>query len=757
MAEAKPSTPVPPAWRSSLPSSPLLAAATTMAGGGAARPRLPAPPPPQTPLADRRRPPHHPARQQPLRRASFLIPSPSEAIQQQPQPQPDEPPTATTLQQRLRALPSFSRELIAGGAAGGIAKSAVAPLERTKILFQTRGPAVAQGGVLGTLAFIRRTEGPRGLFRGNGASVLRIVPYAAIHFGCYEGYRRAASGYWLDLERAAEGEEEAWWDEVAAAALAAVGGRGGGPGGGGGGGAQEEGGVAGAVAAAAAREGGGGGGGGLRGLLAARRASSSSSSSSGGADPAPDDDAFLLSAASRARAEHRQRASAEAVAASVAAFHEAARAHRRAEAAAAAASWPVWDLIAGSASGATAVLITYPLDLVRTRLAWATGGVAAPAAAAAAAAAGGGGAGGAAAAAAAACHRPTTIRSVFARTLREEGVLGLYRGIVPTLLGILPYAGLKFYVYQSLKGWWRAREAAQLAAEREAPSALAAAAAADGEGGGGGEGSGGGGNGDGGGGGGRPARQGGAAAAAVAAAAAALQEHRDREERRRGGDGLTYSAPSSHHSTLGGLAAGGAAAAAALGGDGGGGGGGGAASSPAAAADAAAAPSFPARLPVHMMLLFGGVSGLIAQTATYPLDVVRRQMQVQGQVALHAEEVGPAPAVRGFGGAVGGVGGNGNGGGGARLAPARDRGAGWTLAGRRVSEAAAGAGAPRHLAEEGRLTMGDTLRRVAAEGGLARGLYRGLSLNFVKVVPSTAVGFAVYDWLKGYLDLQGNL
>lgn len=33
---------------------------------------------------------------------------------------------------------------------------------------------------------------------------------------------------------------------------------------------------------------------------------------------------------------------------------------------------PVWDLIAGSASGAAAVMATYPLDLVRTRLAWAT-------------------------------------------------------------------------------------------------------------------------------------------------------------------------------------------------------------------------------------------------------------------------------------------------------------------------------------------------------------------------------------------------
>ena len=34
------------------------------------------------------------------------------------------------------------------------------------------------------------------------------------------------------------------------------------------------------------------------------------------------------------------------------------------------------------------------------------------------------------------------------------------------------------------------------------------------------------------------------------------------------------------------------------------------------------------KLPVPVMLAFGACSGLVAQTATYPFDVVRRQMQV---------------------------------------------------------------------------------------------------------------------------------
>lgn len=38
-----------------------------------------------------------------------------------------------------------------------------------------------------------------------------------------------------------------------------------------------------------------------------------------------------------------------------------------------------------------------------------------------------------------------------------------------------------------------------------------------------------------------------------------------------------------------------------------------------------------------------------------------------------------------------------------------------------------------------------------------RGLFRGLSINYIKVVPSTAVGFTVYDQMKHVLQLDNHL
>lgn len=53
-------------------------------------------------------------------------------------------------------------------------------------------------------------------------------------------------------------------------------------------------------------------------------------------------------------------------------------------------------------------------------------------------------------------------------------------------------------------------------------------------------------------------------------------------------------------------------------------------------------------------------------------------------------------------------------------------------------------------------SMRAVTRKLIAEGGL-RALFRGLSINYMKVVPSTAIGFTVYDAFKAYLGLTNTL
>ncbi|KAL8040332.1 hypothetical protein ABFX02_10G090600 [Erythranthe guttata] len=198
----------------------------------------------------------------------------------------------------IEGTPVFVKELIAGGVAGGFAKTVVAPLERVKILFQTRRAEFHSLGLSGSFSKIMKTEGVLGFYRGNGASVARIVPYAALHYMAYEEYRR-----WV-----------------------------------------------------------------ISGFPGVGRG-------------------------------------------------------------------PVLDLLAGSFAGGTAVLFTYPLDLVRTKLAYQV-------------------------------VEPSKlnikssaskdvvykgIRDCFSNIYKDAGLRGLYRGVAPSLYGIFPYAGLKFYFYEEMK------------------------------------------------------------------------------------------------------------------------------------------------------------------------------------------------------------------------------------------------------------------------------------------------------------------
>ncbi|KAG1335355.1 mitochondrial substrate carrier family protein P [Cocos nucifera] len=196
------------------------------------------------------------------------------------------------------SMPLVVKELVAGGIAGGIAKTTVAPLERVKILFQTKRPDFQNVGLLGSFRRIVQTEGLLGFYRGNGASVARIVPYAALHYMAYEQYRR-----WIILG----------FPDI---------GRG-----------------------------------------------------------------------------------------------------------------PLLDLVSGSAAGGTAVVFTYPLDLVRTKLAYQVVGPSR----------------GKFRGLSHSEQAYEGILDCIFKTYRKNGLRGLYRGVGPTLYGIFPYSGLKFYFYEEMK------------------------------------------------------------------------------------------------------------------------------------------------------------------------------------------------------------------------------------------------------------------------------------------------------------------
>lgn len=79
----------------------------------------------------------------------------------------------------------IGRDFFAGGIAGALSRSVVAPLERLKIMFMCGGERVRSGGVLQALKNIYSHEGIKGYFRGNGANVARIYPFTAIQLSSY--------------------------------------------------------------------------------------------------------------------------------------------------------------------------------------------------------------------------------------------------------------------------------------------------------------------------------------------------------------------------------------------------------------------------------------------------------------------------------------------------------------------------------------------------------------------------------------------
>ncbi|XP_074661278.1 mitochondrial coenzyme A transporter SLC25A42-like isoform X2 [Tubulanus polymorphus] len=187
------------------------------------------------------------------------------------------------LNQRVPNHYKVLTSLTAGAIAGAVAKTVIAPLDRTKINFQTTKTPFSYVAALRFIVNTYRTDGFVMLWRGNTATMARIVPYASIQYAAHEQWKRLLN---------------------------------------------------------------------------------------------PTNQRVLA---------------------------------------------PLPRFIAGSLAGVTAVSCTYPLDMVRARMAVTER------------------------------KKYYSLRSVFRKTYREEGIWKLYRGFTPTLLGVVPYSGVSFFTYESLK------------------------------------------------------------------------------------------------------------------------------------------------------------------------------------------------------------------------------------------------------------------------------------------------------------------
>jgi len=182
----------------------------------------------------------------------------------------------------------IAKSLLAGGVAGMCAKTAVAPLDRVKILLQAQNKHYKQLGVAASLKKVVTNEGTLALFKGNTAQMVRVFPYGALQFTSFELFKTLLPSLglgWLGKE-----------------------------------------------------------------------------------------------------------------------------AH-------------TMKFVAGSLAGLTAVSATFPLDTIRARLAFQVVGE----------------------------TKYQGILHAGGSIMRTEGAVGLYRGLTPTLLGIIPYAGLSFYFFELLK------------------------------------------------------------------------------------------------------------------------------------------------------------------------------------------------------------------------------------------------------------------------------------------------------------------
>ncbi|GAA52978.1 calcium-binding mitochondrial carrier protein SCaMC-1 [Clonorchis sinensis] len=96
-------------------------------------------------------------------------------------------------------------QLTAGAIAGAVSRTCTAPIDRLKLMRQVYGYKHKGTGFVEAYRYMLREGGPLSLWRGNGINILKIAPETALKYGTYEHYKRlltnadASCGWFTDL------------------------------------------------------------------------------------------------------------------------------------------------------------------------------------------------------------------------------------------------------------------------------------------------------------------------------------------------------------------------------------------------------------------------------------------------------------------------------------------------------------------------------------------------------------------------------
>nr|KAF6267867.1 solute carrier family 25 member 6 [Myotis myotis] len=95
---------------------------------------------------------------------------------------------------------SFAKDFLAGGVAAAISKTAVAPIERVKLLLQVQHASQQitadkqYKGIMDCIVRIPKEQGVLSFWRGNMANVIRYFPTQALNFAFKDKYKQVFLG-----------------------------------------------------------------------------------------------------------------------------------------------------------------------------------------------------------------------------------------------------------------------------------------------------------------------------------------------------------------------------------------------------------------------------------------------------------------------------------------------------------------------------------------------------------------------------------